>query len=168
MRIEKTILLQELSGKVQQSNYVYLVDFHQVTVGEIAELRKNLRKQGAQFHVMQNTLLKKIAESASWPSLAQWLKGQTGVVFGGENPSGVAKVLVQFAKEKGKLPAKGGLLDGQLYDVAALEELSKLPDLPTLRATFLSLLLTPYRRCLYVLQGVPQSFLHVLQAKQGN
>lgn len=168
MRIEKTFLLQELSEKVQESNYVYLVDFRQVTVVEIAELRKNLREQGAQFHVIQNTLLKKIAENASWPSLAQWLKGQTGVVFGGENPSGVAKILVQFAKKKEKLPTKGGLLDGQLYDVAALEELSKLPDLPTLRATFLSLLLTPYRRCLYVLQGVPQSFLNVLQAKHGN
>ena len=66
------------------------------------------------------------------------------------------------------MPAKGGLMDGQLYDTAALEELSKLPDLPTLRAIFLSLLLTPYRRCLYVLQGVPQALLNVLQAKSGN
>ena len=149
MRIEKTFLLNEISDSVKSSEYVYLVDFGGVKVDEISELRK-------------------VGEGLSWPSFTQWLHGQTGIVFGGDNPTGVAKLLVQFAKDKGKLPAKGGLMDGQLYDTAALEELSKLPDLPTLRATFLSLLLTPYRRCLYVLQGVPQALLNVLQAKSGN
>ena len=168
MRIEKTFLLNEISDSVKSSEYVYLVDFGGVKVDEISELRKGLREHGAQFHVVQNTLLRKVGEGLSWPSFTQWLHGQTGIVFGGDDPTGVAKLLVQFAKDKGKLPAKGGLMDGQLYDTAALEELSKLPDLPTLRATFLSLLLTPYRRCLYVLQGVPQALLNVLQAKSGN
>lgn len=166
MRIEKTFLLNEISAKVKDSSFLYLVDFSRVTVDEISELRKSLAQEGAQFHVVQNTIIRKVAETLSWPAFTQWLTGQTAIVFGGNNPSGVAKVLIQFAKDKEKLPAKGGLLDGQLYDVAALEALSKLPDLPTLRATLLSLLLTPYRQFLYVMQGVPQSLLNVLQAHQ--
>lgn len=166
MRVEKTFLLREISAKVEESNFLYLVDFSRVTVAEIAELRKNLAKDGAQFHVVQNTLLRKIAENLSWPSFTQWLVGQTGIVFGGSNPSGVAKSLLKFAKDKEKLVTKGGIMDGQLYDVVAVEALSKLPDLPTLRATLLSLLLTPYRQCLYVLQGVPQALLNILQAQQ--
>lgn len=166
MRIEKTFLLNEISAKVKDSNFLYLVDFSRVTVDEISELRKSLAQEGAQFHVVQNTIIRKVAEALSWPAFTQWLTGQTAIVFGGNNPSGVAKVLIQFAKDKEKLPTKGGLLDGQLYDVAALEALSKLPDLPTLRATLLSLLLTPYRQILYVMQGVPQSLLNVLQAHQ--
>ena len=168
MRIEKTFLLNEISDTVKDSSYLYLVDFNRVTVDEIAGLRKDLRDHGAQFHVVQNTLLRKVAEGLAWPSFAQWLHGQTGIVFGGDDPTGVAKLLVRFAKDKGKLPAKGGLMDGQLYNTVALEALSKLPDLPTLRATLLSLLLTPYRHCLYVLQGVPQALLNVLQAKSAN
>ena len=164
MRIEKTFLLNEVSNKVRESNFLYLVDFNRLTVCETAELRKALAAEGAQFHVVQNTLLRKIGEQLEWPSFTQWLTGQTGVVFGGNNPSGVAKILLKFAKDNEKLPTKGGLMDGQLYDVAALEALSKLPDLPTLRATLLSLLLTPYRQCLYVMQGVPQSLLNVLKA----
>ena len=108
-----------------------------------------------------------MGETLNWPSLSQWLAGQTAIVYGGNNPSGIAKILFNFAKEKEKLQAKGGLLDGQVYDAVALESLSKLPDLPTLRATFLSLLLTPYRQCLYVMQAVPQGLLNVLKAYEG-
>lgn len=166
MRIEKTFLLNEISAKVKDSDFLYLVDFSRVTVAEIAALRKSLLQEGAQFHVVQNTLLKKVGEALSLPAFTNWLVGQTAIVFGGSNPSGVAKILLKFAKEKDKLATKGGVLDGQLYDIAAIEALSKLPDLPTLRATLLSLLLTPYRQCLYVMQGVPQALLNVLQAHQ--
>lgn len=167
MRIEKTFLLNELSEKVKNSTFLYLVDFNRVTVDEIAALRKSLSQECAQFHVVQNTLIRKVAENLSWPAFTQWLTGQTAIIFGGANPTGVAKILLQFAKEKEKLPAKGGIMDGKLCDVEMLEALAKLPDLPTLRATLLSLLLTPYRQCLYVMQeGVPQALLNVLKAKQ--
>ena len=129
-------------------------------------MRKSLSAEGAQFHVVQNTLIRKVAESLSWPAFTQWLTGQTAIVFGGNNPTGVAKILLQFAKDKEKLAAKGGIMDGKLCDVAQMEALSKLPDLPTLRATLLSLMLTPYRQFLYVAQGVPQALLNVLKAKE--
>ena len=166
MRIEKTFLLNEISAKVQDTTFLYLVDFSRMTVSEIAELRKSLSAEGAQFHVVQNTLIRKVAESLSWPAFTQWLTGQTAIVFGGNNPTGVAKILLQFAKDKEKLAAKGGVMDGKLCDVTQMEALSKLPDLPTLRATLLSLMLTPYRQFLYVAQGVPQALLNVLKAKE--
>ena len=166
MRIEKTFLLNEISAKVQDTTFLYLVDFSRVTVSEIAELRKSLSAEGAQFHVVQNTLIRKVAESLSWPAFTQWLTGQTAIIFGGDNPTGVAKIVLQFAKDKEKLAAKGGFVDGKLCDTAQMEALSKLPDLPTLRATLLSLILTPYRQFLYVAQGVPQSLLNVLKAKE--
>lgn len=164
MRVEKKFLLQEVTNKVKDSTYLYLVNFNRVTVGETAQLRAVLEKEGACFHVVKNSVLQKVGENLEWPSFTQWLEGQTAVVFGGNNPSGVIKLLLKFSKEKEKLSTKGGLLDGQLYDTTALEALSKLPDLSTLRGTFLSLLLTPYRQCLYVMQGVPQGLLNVLKA----
>ena len=164
MRVEKKFLVQEVNNWVKDTNYLYLVDFNRVTVSETAQLRSDLAKEGASFHVVKNSILRKVGNDLGWPEMTPWLEGQTAIVFGGENPSGVAKLLLAFAKDKEKLPTKGGFLDNKLYDVAALEALSKLPDLPTLRATLLSLLLTPYKQCLYVMQGVPQSFLNVLKA----
>ena len=163
MRIEKKCLLSELSDKIKVSAFLYMVDFSHTKADEVADVRKQLAALGAQFHVVKNTLMQKIGAELSWPSFPHLLKGQTGIVFGGDNPTGVAKCLVRFAKEKEKFSPKGGMLDGQLYDVVALESLSELPDLPTLRATLLSLLHAPYRQCLCAMQGVPQSLLNVLQ-----
>ena len=164
MRIEKQFLVKEVAQKLSDTEYIYLVDFSKVTVLETAELRSKLSKEGAHFHVVKNTILRKVGEDFKWPSFTHMLAGQTAVIFGGKNPSGVIKIILSFVKEKDKLAPKGGLLDGQLYGLKELEALSKLPDLATLRATFLSLLLTPYRQCLYVMHAVPQGLLNVLKA----
>lgn len=164
MRIEKQFLVKEVAQKLSDTEYVYLVDFNRVTVSETAALRAALAKESAHFHVVKNSILRKVGEDFKWPSFAHMLSGQTAVIFGGNNPSGVIKAILAFVKEKDKLAPKGGILDGQLYGLSELEALSKLPDLATLRATFLSLLLTPYRQCLYVMQAVPQGLLNVLKA----
>ena len=97
MRVEKTFLVQEVSNKVKDSSYLYLVDFDRVSVVETAQLRADLLKENAHFHVVKNTILRKVGETLNWPSLSQWLAGQTAIVYGGNNPSGIAKILFNFA-----------------------------------------------------------------------
>lgn len=166
MRIEKTYLVQEVAEKLKTTSYIYLVNFSKLTVSETADLRKNLKADGACFHVVKNSFLRKIGTDLEWPSLDSCLQGQTAIVFGGANPTGVMKSLAAFSKEKEKLASKGGVLDGKFLNVADLVELSKLPDLSTLRATLLSLFLTPAKQSLYVMQAVPQGVLNVLTARE--
>jgi len=68
------------------------------------------------------------------------LVGQTAVVVGGKNPSGVAKVLKKFIEEKQKLEVKVGVLDKKVFSAADLSKLADLPSLDALRAQFLGLL----------------------------
>lgn len=164
MRVEKKYLVDEVKEKVSSSSYVYLTDFNSLTFAETAELRNELEKENAQFHVVKNTLFKHIAESLNWAGLADILTGQNAIVFGGKNPSGVAKILTKFAKSKSKLPLKGGALDCKILNVAEVVELSNLPDLDTLRATLLSMFLTPAKQFLYVSNAVPKGVLNVLKA----
>ena len=165
MRIEKTYLVQEIAEKLKTTSYIYLVNFSTLTVLETADLRRRLKADEAHFHVVKNSFLRKIGSDFEWPSFDGCLQGQTAVVFGGNNPSGVMKSLVAFSKEKEKLASKGGILDGKFLNVADLLELSKLPDLPTLRATLLSLFLTPAKQSLRVMQAVPEGVLNVLTAR---
>ena len=164
MRIEKTYLVQEVAEKLKTTPYIYLVNFSKLTVSETAELRRILKTDGACFHVVKNAFLRKIGTDLEWPSLDACLQGQTAIVFGGSNPSGVIKNLLAFSKEKEKLTNKGGIVDGKFLTVANLTELSKLPDLPTLRAMLLSLFLTPAKQSLYVMQAVPQGVVNILKA----
>src|SRR5436309_12285757 len=104
MRPEKQFLLNEVQQQVKGSPYLLIVDFTGLNVAQSAELRKQLAKAQAEFHVVKNTLLKLAAKESG---ITQWdgaLTGPTAIVVGKERSdvSGAAKVLKTFAAEHEK------------------------------------------------------------------
>jgi large subunit ribosomal protein L10 len=166
MRAEKSLLVREAVTYLQDSGYIYLVDFSRIRVEEVEELRKVLKAEGAVFHVVKNTILPLAAHDLPLPDFKPILAGPTAIVAGGCNPSSVAKVLLQFRKKhEDKLTIKCGALADRLLNPEEVKALSELPTLDELRARFLSLLQESARQMVCVLQAVPQGLLNVLQAK---
>ena len=99
MRSEKKYLITEVEGHLKKSDYVYLANYDKMTVENVATLRKKLTAEGAEFHVVKNSSLRVAAQGLALPDLEPWLKGQTAVIVGGQNPTGVAKVLRDYFKE---------------------------------------------------------------------
>ncbi|MGA0134372.1 MAG: 50S ribosomal protein L10 [Opitutales bacterium] len=154
MRAEKQYLVDEVAAQLAASNYLLLANFTGVTVQDSSSVRTQLRAHGAEYHVVKNSILNIAAKQANLPDLSSHLKGHTALVTGGNNPSGVAKVLVGFFKDFSKLDVKAGVLDAKLLTKAEIEALSKLPSLDGIRAQLLSLLTQP-----------SASFVRVLDAK---
>lgn len=165
MRSEKKYLVQEINKHLDKGSFVFLADFRGLTVSEAADLRTQLAKQEAEFHVVKNAIFGVALKSRELPDVSDMLAGQTGIVVGGKNASEVAKILVGFGKEKNKLAPKGGLIDAKRISAADLDALSKLPSLEVLRAQLLGLLNTPATQVVRVLNAVPQGMLNVLDAK---
>ncbi|RME67600.1 MAG: 50S ribosomal protein L10 [Verrucomicrobia bacterium] len=165
MRAEKQFLVEEVENHLRKSDYVYLANFERITVGEVSSLRDQLAAQEAEFHVVKNSILRVAAKKLELPDLDEWLVGPTAIVVGGKNPSGVAKVIRSFFKEKDKGEVKVGVVDNRTYTADEVKALSELPSLEELRAQLLGLLTTPMRELLFVFNGVPQGLLNVLQAK---
>lgn len=165
MREEKKFLVKEVSDHLEKSDYVFLTDFQRVTVAEVKELRTTLRGHGAEFHVVKNSALGVASRERALPALDEHLVGPTAIIVGGENPSGVAKILVQFGKDKNKLDLKAGILGKDKLSDSDVVALSKLPSLEVLRAQLLGLLNTPAQQLMGVLQGVPRAMVTVLNAK---
>jgi large subunit ribosomal protein L10 len=105
--------------------------------------------------VVKNSILNIAAKGANLPDISAHLSGHTAIVTGGNNPTGVAKVLVTFFKDFSKLEVKAGVLDSKILTKAEVEALSKLPSLDGIRAQLLSLLSTP-----------ASSFVRLLDAKR--
>jgi large subunit ribosomal protein L10 len=68
------------------------------------------------------------------------------LVFGFDDPVGVAKALVDFAEAHAKLEIDGGALEGQVIETAGVENLAKMPDLGTLQARLVRQVLSPASR----------------------
>lgn len=165
MRPEKQYLVEEVNEHLNKSDYIYLANYERITVEETAELRASLAEHNAEFHVVKNSILGVAANAKAMPDMADHLNGPTAIIVGGEDPSGVAKVLGEFFKKKEKVDLKVGVLNDKLLEKAQIEALAKLPGLESLRAQLLGLLNQPGTGLVRVLNAVPQSVVNVLQAK---
>jgi len=165
MRPEKQYLVEEANTHLEKSDYVYLTNYERITVEEIAELRGQLSEHGAEFHVVKNSIFGVAAAAKDLPDLGEHLNGQTAIIVGGDNPSGVAKVIGEFFKKKAKVEMKAGILNDRALTKEEIEVLAKLPGLEVLRAQLLSLLTQPATGFVRVINAVPQGVVNVLQAK---
>lgn len=165
MRPEKQYLVEEVNTHLEKSDYVYLTNYERITVDQIAELRANLAPFGAEFHVIKNSIFGVAAAAKELPDLSEHLTGQTAIVVGGQDPSGVAKVINEFFKKKEKIDLKAGILNQRELTREEIIALSMLPGIDALRGQLLGLLSQPATGFVRVLNAVPQGLVNVLQAK---
>jgi large subunit ribosomal protein L10 len=135
----KTIPDRRGRDHLKKSDYVILANFTKVTVADVAELRKKLAAEKAEFHVVKNSSLRVAAKALGLPDIESALTGPTAVVVGGKNSAGVAKVLKKFFKDKQKLEVKVGVMDKKLITAADLAKIADLPSFEALRAQLLGL-----------------------------
>ena len=165
MRAEKQYLISEVETHLKKSDYVILANFTKVTVADVAELRKRLDVEKAEFHVVKNSSLRVAAKSLGLPDIDSALVGPTAIIVGGKNSAGVAKVLKQFFKDKQKIEVKAGVLSKKLISSKDVERLADMPSLDVLRAQLLGLMNQPASMFVRVINAVPQGLVNVLQAK---
>ncbi|MFQ5529450.1 MAG: 50S ribosomal protein L10 [Gemmatimonadota bacterium] len=129
MRIEqKKQLTEEIAAGLGAAETIYLTDFTGLSVGAMSDLRGRLRKSGAQFRIVKNTLTIRALEGLDLPDLTEHLKGPTGLVLAGDDPAASARIMRDFAKEHDDRPVvKVGVVDRR--EVAA-DEIRQLADLP--------------------------------------
>ena len=140
MREAKKYLSREVETHLAKSDYVFLADYTKLNVPETQILRDELKKHGAEFHVVKNSVLDHVAKAKGLPDLSEHLTGQVAIIVGGKNPSGVAKALKEFGKQKEKLSIKAGVMALKKMTSQEIDFLASLPSLEVLRATFLALI----------------------------
>jgi large subunit ribosomal protein L10 len=160
----KEAAVQELRERLADSQNLFLTDFAGLTVEEITNLRRALRKDGSTYAVVKNTLFKLAAGDDLAKSLDAFLAGPTGVVFAGSDPVAPAKAIKQFADDSKKLGIKAAYIDGRLVDKQQVEVLAALPPKIELIAKLVGSLASPLRGLVTVLSGNQSGLVRVLNA----
>ncbi len=161
----KEVVVNELSERLTQSPFLFVVDYTKTTVSEFNEVRKRLREVGAKLTVAKNTFVRIAARNAGLSEeIAKNLLGQSAIVTGEEDVAAAAKVLKTFNKESKKLPLRGGIVDGNYIDETTANVLADLPTKPQLQAQLLGVLLAPATKFVRTLNEPAASLARVLQA----
>lgn len=164
MRPEKQLLVDEVVRHLKKSDYCFLVTYTKMTMPDLNDLRATLRKFGAEFHVVKNTILGVAAQQLGLPKLDPFLGGQVGLISGGNQSVEIYQFLTKYAKDKDKLPVKGALLSRDVLTNEQFGEVTKLPPIAVLRAQLLGLLNTPATSLVSVLNATPTGLVTVLNA----
>ena len=163
-REEKVAIVKELNGKFAEAKVAIVADYRGLTVPDLLELRRNLKKGDAEFRVAKNTLLRRAVEGTGFEGLQDHFTGTSAIAVSNDDPVSPAKVLYEFCKTHPALEIRTALLDGKILSHDEIEALSKLPDRDTLLAKLLSVMNGVPTSFVQVLSGVPRTFLYTLQA----
>ncbi len=165
MRAEKQYIGAEYVQRLNASPFFIVIDYRGLKVGHFSELRKRLRKTGAEVHVIKNSIFRIAAKESRAADLAGSLAGQLAVVTGQRDISAAAKVLKTFQSEFDKPKVRFGFLNNQRLETAELQALADLPPLEVLRAKLLGVLQAPAAQLVRLLSTPATQLARVLQAR---
>ena len=112
------------------------------------------RKAGVEYVVYKNNLIGLAAKEAGIEGLDDYLKGPTAVAFGMTDAVAPAKIISGFVKEVKKTEVKGGILSGNVIDVAGVENLASMPSREVLIARIMGSMMSSVSKFVYCLEAI--------------
>jgi len=162
-RSQKEKLVTTLQQALSDTVCVVITQQTGMTVGEVTDLRRQMRAAGANFKVTKNRLARRALAGTKFERLSPMFTGPTAIAFS-RDPVAAAKVAVEFANKNEKLRIVGGSLGEKQLDVEGVKALATLPSLDELRAKLIGLLQAPAGRIVGVLQAPGGQVARVLGA----
>lgn len=165
-RAGKEALILDLRERISRAPVLYLTDFTGLDVKAMTELRRSLKKSGAEYFVVKNRLAKRVfQESEDLPDISDSLIGPTGFVLGYEDVARAAKAVSDFAKTHDKKPVfKLGIMDGKVLQPEQVERIAKLPAREQLLAELAGVLEAPMVAFASVLEAKVMEMAGLLDA----
>lgn len=123
---KKQEVVNEIKTKAQESTTFVIFENHGLTVAETNELRRKLRENDSEFKIYKNTLVTRALKDLNI-DLGVTLEGPKAIAFGKDAIAPI-KVLSEFAKSHEALEMKIGMVDGEVADINALNQLASIPS----------------------------------------
>ena len=122
-----------LREQLERHRTLIVSEYRGLTVREIAEIRRSLRKQDVSYRVVKNRLLKIAASETVGSALDPLLNGPTAIAFGTDEAT-TAKAVIDAMRPYRQVRITGGLLGREAIDADGVTRLATLPGREVLLA----------------------------------
>jgi large subunit ribosomal protein L10 len=129
----KQATVAELREQLSHSRTLIVSEYRGLTVKEIAEIRRSLRKQDVTYRVVKNRLMRIAAADTVGDALDPLLTGPTAIAFGTDEGA-TAKAVIDTMRPYRQVRITGGILGRRAVDADGITRLASLPSRETLLA----------------------------------
>jgi len=124
----------ELREELANARTMIVSEYRGLSVKELAEIRRSLRKQDVSYRVVKNRLMRIAAADSVGEALSPLLVGPTAIAFGNDE-AGTAKAVIDATRPYSKIVRiTGGVLGGKVIDAESVTRLATLPSREVLLA----------------------------------
>ena len=142
-RPEKVQAVADIKEKLERAEAVFTTEYRGLTVGQMGDLRRRLRKAGSEYKVVKMSLARRATDEMDLGDLGASLIGPTGLAFAYRDVVATAKAIRDFSKEHEKLVLTGGMLGGAQLSPEAIRTLADTEPREVLLAKTASVLKAP-------------------------
>ena len=144
----------QLEEKVKSAAGIVIIDYRGITVEEDTNLRSALREAGVEYKVIKNRLILRAFQNSGYEGFDKIFEGPTAVAFSYDDATAPARIISENIKKLNKLSIKGGIVEHQVMDAAAINRIATIPSKNVLLGQLLGLLTSPMRSLAIALSEV--------------
>lgn len=138
----KVAAVADLREQLAKSRTLIVSEYRGLTVRELAEIRRSLRKQDVTYRVVKNRLLKIAAGETVGAALNPLLNGPTAIAFG-QDEGATAKAVIDTMRPYRTVRIMGAVLGDRAIDADGVTRLASLPSRDTLLSQVAGALAAP-------------------------
>lgn len=122
----KKKIVEEIKNNLENSESVIIFTYQGLTVSDLSDLRRELRKVDSEVKIYKNTLLKRAVDDLNI-NLDGFLEGPNAVLFGKDLLEPI-KVISNFVKDHDKANITVGVISGSPVDLEVINEYASIPS----------------------------------------
>ena len=122
----KKAIVNEIKENIQNSESVVVFSYQGLTVAELSELRKELKKTDSEVKIYKNTLFKRAVEDLDI-NLDGFYEGPNAILFGKDLLEPI-KIISNFVKDHEKANITVGIINGTKADLEVIKEYASIPS----------------------------------------
>ena len=164
----KHMLASQLQADIKDSPGLLVVDPGGMTVESSMAFRRDLRENagGAKLRIIHNRTARVAFANLKYKdendSLAATLTGANAIIYGGDGPISIAKIVRDWRRKEKQLEVKAAVADGEVLPEEDAKNLADMPSKEDLLTKLAYLLQSPIRRLAVALNSPVQNLASVL------
>ena len=155
---EKAAVVAALVERLNGAQSGVFVDYSGLTVAEDTEMRSAMRKEGIEYAVVKNTMMRRALDSVGMGELDSVLNGTTSLATGTEDPIAPIRMVSEYSKKLGdKFNIKAAFMEGKILSEAEIAQLASLTSKKDLYAQLVGTLMAPMANLAAVVNAIAEN-----------